>query len=188
MKTIIAGSRGIINRQEVWNAIKAARMEITEVVCGCADGPDKLGYEWAREKQILVRFFPAWGAQRAWALVHCDKHGHEVVELLPFVRHSKSAGHARNAAMAKYADALIAVYDGESRGTRGMIELAVSLNMPTFVMTKSSNADPLMVRLRTVRVSRFQMCDHCGKKYEEHWESVMPGVARGCLGELLRIV
>ncbi len=38
--------------------------------------------------------------------------------------HGKSAGHIRNAEMADYADALIAFWDGKSRGTANMIENA----------------------------------------------------------------
>jgi len=38
--------------------------------------------------------------------------------------HHKAAGPIRNREMAKYADALVAIWDGESKGTKSMIGLA----------------------------------------------------------------
>ncbi len=42
-------------------------------------------------------------------------------------------GPVRNQKMAEYADALIAVWDGESRGTKNMISLAKKLNLKCFI-------------------------------------------------------
>jgi len=39
-------------------------------------------------------------------------------------KYGKSAGYKRNEEMAKYADALIAFWDGKSKGTKHMIDLA----------------------------------------------------------------
>lgn len=44
-------------------------------------------------------------------------------------KHGKSAGHIRNAEMAKYADALVAFWDGKSKGTKGMIDYATRCNL-----------------------------------------------------------
>ena len=64
-------------------------------------GVDSMGEEWAKSKSIPVRRFPAdWDGL------------------------GKAAGFIRNAEMADYADALIAVWDGKSRGTANMIEVA----------------------------------------------------------------
>lgn len=101
MKTIIAGSRGITDYNQVLRAIAGADWEITEVVSGCARGVDYLGERWAQENDIPIERFPA-----RWK------------------EHGNSAGPIRNAEMARYADALIALWDGESRGTRGMILIA----------------------------------------------------------------
>lgn len=38
--------------------------------------------------------------------------------------YGKSAGYIRNAEMAKYADACVVFWDGKSRGTKHMIDLA----------------------------------------------------------------
>jgi hypothetical protein len=110
MKTIIAGSRSISSIKLVAEAIKLSKFKITEVVSGTAQGVDRLGEQYAEAKDIPVIRFPA-----DW-----EKHG-------------KSAGYKRNAAMAKYADALIAVWDGESRGTMHMINLAKKEKIKVYV-------------------------------------------------------
>lgn len=74
--------------------------EIT-VVCGKARGADTLGERYAEERGYAVHYFPA-----DW-----DRYG-------------KPAGHIRNEEMAKNADALVAFWDGKSRGTKDMIKLA----------------------------------------------------------------
>ena len=101
MKTIIAGSRGIVNYTDLLIAMKNVEWDITEVVSGCAKGVDKLGEMWAENNKVNITRFPA-----QWKL------------------HGKAAGHARNEQMASYADALLAVWDGESKGTKNMIHLA----------------------------------------------------------------
>jgi hypothetical protein len=101
MKTIIAGSRGFNNYAILENAMSQCLWPITEVVSGCARGADTLGERWAHAKRIPVKLFPA-----DW-----DRDGNR-------------AGYIRNAQMARYAEALIAFWDGKSRGTRDMIETA----------------------------------------------------------------
>ena len=71
------------------------------VVSGAAKGADQLGEMYAKEKGYAVKRFPA-----DW-----DNDG-------------KTAGPIRNAKMAGYGHALIAFWDGESRGTRNMIDNA----------------------------------------------------------------
>jgi hypothetical protein len=101
MKTIIAGSREITSYDIVKEAILYSGIIITEVICGDARGVDKLGEQFANEIGIkVVHFVPEW-----------DKYG-------------KSAGMIRNKKMAEYGEALIAVWDGKSKGTKQMIEEA----------------------------------------------------------------
>lgn len=110
MKTIIAGSRGVTDYNIVLEAIKQSGFEITEVVSGTARGVDKLGERYAVENVIpITRFVPDW-----------NKHG-------------KRAGFLRNAEMGDYADALVAVWDGESRGTKQMIDYAIKKGLKVFV-------------------------------------------------------
>ena len=109
MKVIIAGSRTITDARLVEDAIRLSGFHITEVVCGCADGVDKLGEAWAIYNQIPVARFPAdWNT------------------------HGKAAGPIRNEQMAKAADALICVWDGVSRGSRNMIRTAIKAVLPVF--------------------------------------------------------
>lgn len=101
MKVIIAGSRTITDLSIVETAIKASEFDITKVVCGMARGVDLLGRDWALKHSIPVIQFPA-----NWK------------------EYGRAAGQIRNLAMAEYADALIAVWDGHSVGTKGMIHSA----------------------------------------------------------------
>ena len=110
MKVIIAGSRTINNLQIVEKAIKKSKFDITEVVCGEANGVDKLGKIWAFNNKILVKSFPA-----KWKL------------------YGLSAGYKRNEEMANYADALIAVWDGVSSGTRNMIRIAKKKELKVYI-------------------------------------------------------
>lgn len=77
-------------------------MEI-HIVCGEAKGADALGKQYAEERGFILDSFPA-----DW-----DKQG-------------KSAGYRRNEKMAKHCDAVLAFWDGESKGTKHMIDLARS--------------------------------------------------------------
>lgn len=83
---------------------------ITEIVSGSARGVDKEGEVYAATKSISVKRFPA-----EW-----NKYG-------------KSAGMIRNTEMAKYADCLVAIWDGKSRGTKHMIETMTKMNKPVHV-------------------------------------------------------
>lgn len=102
MKVIIAGSRSITDPQIVHDAITASRFTITEVVCGYARGVDTIGLRWAKATGTPYKVFPAM-----WF----DKDGERDMQ----------AGFKRNERMADYADALIAVWDGFSTGTKDMM-------------------------------------------------------------------
>jgi len=71
------------------------------IVSGTARGADTLGERYAQERGYSIEQYPA-----DW------EHA------------GKAAGFIRNAQMASVADALIAFWDGQSRGTAHMIELA----------------------------------------------------------------
>ena len=110
MKTIIAGTRTFTDYGLLEKAIHSSRFEITEVVCGLAKGADSLGEQWAIQHNIPVAYFPA-----EWKL------------------YGKKAGPLRNKQMAEYADKLIALWDGESKGTKNMIIESHNANLKTFV-------------------------------------------------------
>ena len=105
-KVIIAGSRSFTD----YALLKAyadfklsAVQDAIEVVSGGARGADALGERYAKEKGYWLTVFPA-----------------------DWQKYGKSAGYKRNSEMADYADALIAFWDGSSRGTKHMIDLAES--------------------------------------------------------------
>ena len=61
MKTIVAGSRSIIDYKIVKRAIESCGFIITELVSGGANGVDKLGERYAYENSIpIVQFIPDW--------------------------------------------------------------------------------------------------------------------------------
>lgn len=101
MKVIIAGSRDINDLDVVKEAVSRSGFRISEVVSGCARGVDTLGEIIASNLGVPTKRFPAlWN------------------------EYGKRAGYMRNVEMAAYADALVAVWDGESKGTGHMIESA----------------------------------------------------------------
>jgi len=104
MKVIIAGSRSVTDYDSMLYAINGCKYVITEVVSGAARGVDKLGERYAKENNIPVTSFPA-----DW-----DTYG-------------RSAGYKRNLKMAEYADALIAIWDGKSKGTKHVIDTMIKL-------------------------------------------------------------
>jgi hypothetical protein len=116
MKVIIAGSRdGVAFEDVVHGVMKFEQLhgKITEVVSGRARGADLIGEEYAAIHGLKVKMFPA-----EW-----DRFG-------------KKAGSIRNAQMGDYADGLVAVWVGGSRGTWNMIQYARSKGMDGIVVTK----------------------------------------------------
>jgi len=101
MKTIIAGSRHIEDRDALKQTIADSGLEVTEVVSGTCRGVDVMGEEWGRANGIPVKPFPA-----------------------DWLTHGRIAGELRNRNMAHYADALILLWDGKSPGASCMLREA----------------------------------------------------------------
>ena len=115
-KTIIAGGRDFMD----YNLLKEKTNKILQekkithkivIISGCARGADTLGLRYASENAFDVEKYPA-----EW-----DKYG-------------KKAGYMRNVEMAENADALIAFWDGKSKGTKHMIDIATERNLPIRVI------------------------------------------------------
>ena len=113
MKLIVAGGRDIGNvpliRREMNQAWKD--MGPFEVVSGMARGVDSIAADLAKQAGIPVHEFPA-----DW-----DKYG-------------KSAGYRRNEQMADAATHLLAFWDGESKGTGHMIDIADKAGIPVRIV------------------------------------------------------
>lgn len=108
VRIIIAGSRDFNNYKKLETImddyLKSVCDEV-EIICGGARGADSLGEIYTQFHNIKCVKFPA-----DW-----DKYG-------------KSAGYRRNVQMAEYAEKengiLFAFWDGQSKGTKHMIDIA----------------------------------------------------------------
>lgn len=103
-RVIIAGGRDFNDYAKLSEAMDFYLGQIDDeivVLCGLCKGADALGEQYARERGYRLSYHPA----------NWEQHG-------------RAAGPIRNEEMAKSADALVAFWDGESRGTMNMIELA----------------------------------------------------------------
>ena len=110
MQTIIAGSRNLEDYNLVIEAVSKAPWEPTVVVSGGAKGIDSLAEQWAVATGIPCEKYPA----------NWKKYG-------------RAAGPIRNKEMAEKAEALIAIWDGKSNGTKNMIALARKAELSIFV-------------------------------------------------------
>ena len=123
MKLIIAGSRGITNYYFVARLLnkEVLPLNISEVVCGMADGVDTCGWLWAKHKGIPIKEMPAkWqDLDVPGAIVKQNKKG---------VFYNVLAGKMRNLEMLKYADKAYIFWDGKSPGTKHTIEEAEKMN------------------------------------------------------------
>ena len=110
MRLIVAGSRSIASYAVVKSAIDKAIAILEEedykdritIVSGCARGIDTLAIQYAAINNLQCDKFPA-----NWSL-------------------GKRAGYLRNSVMANHADALLAIWDGVSPGTKHMINIMQS--------------------------------------------------------------
>ncbi len=110
MKLIIAGSRTLNPGFDIINAaIYDNKLIVTEFVSGGASGVDKAGEEYANYSQTKLTLFKA----------NWDTHG-------------KGAGPIRNRKMALYADALLLIWDGKSRGSLNMKLQMQNLDKPIY--------------------------------------------------------
>lgn len=99
MRTIIAGSRSITSYPLMVKVMNECGWRPTVVLCGDAQGVDSLGKRWARENRVPVQTYtPRWN------------------------EYGRAAGILRNMKMGRSADALVAIWDGQSPGTQHMID------------------------------------------------------------------
>ena len=109
VRVIICGGRDA-PAPAVFMGIRASGIQPTIVLCGDARGADTFGASWAGMNNIPVEHYPA-----EW-----DKHG-------------KAAGLIRNEEMIKNANAMIAIWDGNSPGTKHAIETAQRYGLHVYV-------------------------------------------------------
>ena len=95
MKLAIIGSRGI----EDFNIDEYVGEEVNEIVSGGAKGIDALAADYARQREIYLKIF-----------------------LPNYERYGRGAPIKRNYEIVDYADEVLAIWDGRSRGTRSVID------------------------------------------------------------------
>ena len=123
LRIIIAGSRDfndyeLLKKSAIEIITKKTMLpDLTRIVSGGARGADTLGERFANEMGLeITRFIPNWDGL------------------------GKRAGYVRNAEMAKFAveddndGMLIAFWDGQSRGTKHMIDLAKRYGLEVHVV------------------------------------------------------
>lgn len=116
MKLIVAGGRDFADTNLLISSlVKLVEdnkiPECPELVCGMARGADMLAYSlWANNKMPIHNFPANW-----------NKHG-------------KSAGYKRNQEMGEFADAAVCFWDGNSKGTKHMIDIMNKLNKPVYIV------------------------------------------------------
>ena len=128
LRVIIAGSRDfndyeLLKKSAIEIITKKTMLpDLTRIVSGGARGADTLGERFANEMGLEIsRFIPDWDGL------------------------GKRAGYVRNAEMAKFAveddndGMLIAFWDGQSRGTKHMIDLAKRYGLEVHVVNYKVN-------------------------------------------------
>ena len=128
LRIIIAGSRDFNDYELLKKSVieiitkKTMLPDLTRIISGGARGADTLGERFANEMGLEIsRFIPDWDGL------------------------GKRAGYVRNAEMAKFAvedgnyGVLIAFWDGQSRGTKHMIDLAKRYGLEVHVVNYKEN-------------------------------------------------
>ena len=116
-RLVISGTRYfddysfVASKLDAYLADKLGRYDIT-IICGDAHGVDSMGLRYASKHGLKVEQFPA-----EWS------------------RYGTAAGPIRNRQMAQMADAVIAFWDGKSRGTKDMIQSAKMENLPCTIIS-----------------------------------------------------
>jgi len=114
MKLAIIGSRGIDEKKAleiIEQVIKKATKTITEIISGGAKGADTTAKNYAKANGI------------------------KLTEYLPnYKEYGRGAPLKRNETIIKNSDAVLAIWDGESRGTQHAIRKAKAQGMPTLII------------------------------------------------------
>jgi hypothetical protein len=118
MKILVGGSREFTDRARVFEVMEDVFFQVERmgarsvtIISGTARGSDKLGEKFAEHRGLRLERYPA-----DW-----DQYG-------------KSAGIIRNKQMAMKADIAVLFWDGESSGTKNMMEEMWAQRKPVVVV------------------------------------------------------
>lgn len=110
MTIAIVGSREFSYYRYLEQSIEIYFSKIDKIISGGARGADNLGQRYANEHNIpLTLFLPDWNA------------------------YGKSAGYRRNVQIVTASDAVVAYWDGNSRGTHHTINIANKAGKPVLI-------------------------------------------------------
>ena len=139
-RVIVAGSRKWVNHEIVEAYLKVYLEQFAEVtiITGMAMGPDRFAYEYALKNDVPYEEYPA-----DW-----DTHG-------------KSAGYIRNSSMGLVGTHLIAFWDGVSKGTKNMIDIATKRGMDVTVILRDLTNEE-RPKSRYKKASRFNRQTNTG--------------------------
>jgi len=116
MKLIVAGSRSITHHGTLARAIESTKIKPTKIIIGNAKGVDTLAENYAAIKEIPC----------------------EIVDA-PWDLYGRPAGHVRNERITNDADALLAIWDGQSNGTKELITMMNKKNKTVFLYLVQDN-------------------------------------------------
>lgn len=112
MILIVAGSRTFENDDVVFGCLDRLSADIDMIIHGgCPTGPDAIADAWAWRCEHEVKRFPA-----------------------DWKKHGRAAGPIRNREMAKFGTHLLAFWDGNSPGTKSMIDIAEEYDVQTIIV------------------------------------------------------
>lgn len=113
-RVIIAGGRYFSDyellKEKCDEFLQDKTYEEIVIISGHASGADSLGERYAQEKGFKIETYPA-----------------------DWKKYGRAAGPIRNEQMANIANALVAFWDGKSKGTKSMISLAKKKGLQVFV-------------------------------------------------------
>ena len=129
MHIVVAGSRGWMDTDLLYSTLDAFIEPLLEmhspssalqdgpitIISGTAHGADTMGERWAESRDIPILRMPA-----------------------DWETHGRRAGYLRNEQMAAIADHVFVFWDGVSRGSQHMIDIATRMDIPVDVITQTS--------------------------------------------------
>jgi hypothetical protein len=137
MNVLVCGSRDIEDKSVVYEALANAPWEPDVLVHGDAVGVDKIADRYARVHSI-------------------DRDVHEIPEWV-WQKVGPRAGPMRNAYMIEQANAVIAVWDGDSTGTKDAMQQAESEGLPVYKVVCDGREDEWEITRETL-IEDDQMC------------------------------
>jgi predicted Rossmann fold nucleotide-binding protein DprA/Smf involved in DNA uptake len=138
MKICVAGSRKIKDKELVLKALSYAP-QMTTLVSGGAEGVDTIAEEIAKEQNIPIeRYLPDWHT------------------------HGKKAGYLRNRTMVDHCDFVIVVWDGNSKGSKHTMDIAIEKGKPVLVIMQDGILPDVPAgKCEMCGIGPLYVCDDC---------------------------